>query len=71
MDWDAPCANDGWKAKKASPIKWIFLFSVLKKSLLTNTGNIFNSLIFSKKALFSSGTFSKTFLIKELSLNKE
>ena len=71
MDWDAPWANEGGKAKKASPIKLMFSSFVLKKSLLTNTGNIFNSLILSKNYLFSFGTFSKTFLIKEFSLNKE
>ena len=38
IDCDAPWANDGGKVKKASPIKWILLFSTLKKSRLTNTG---------------------------------
>ena len=71
MDWDAPWANEGGKAKKASPIKLMLSLFVLKKSLLTNTGNIFNSLILSKNSLFSFGTFSKTFLMKEFSLNKE
>ena len=71
MDWDAPWANEGGKAKKASPIKLMLSSFVLKKSLLTNTGNIFNSLILSKNSLFSFGTFSKTFWMKEFSLNKE
>ena len=44
---------------------------VLKKSLLTKTGNILNSLILSKNSLFSFGTFSKTFLMKEFSLKNK
>ena len=44
---------------------------VLKKLLLTNTGNIFNSLISFKNFFISNGTLSKMPLIKFLSLNNE
>ena len=64
IDCDAPWANDGEKAKKASPIRWILLLLISKKSWLTNTGYIFKSLTLSKNSLFKCGTFSKIFLIK-------
>ena len=38
IDCDAPCANDGGKANKASPEIKIFLLLGVRKSLLTYMG---------------------------------
>ena len=48
IDWEAPWANEGGKAKKASPTKKI-LFLGLNKSLLTNIGKHFILLRLSKE----------------------
>ena len=38
IDCAAPCAKEGGKANKASPVKKIFLFDGMLKFLLTKTG---------------------------------
>ena len=46
--WEAPCAKDGGKANNASPDKKIFFWFIVVKLLLTNTGNAWISVKFSK-----------------------
>ncbi len=68
IDWDAPWANDGGKAKKASPTKKILSFG-LYNSLLTNTGKHFKLIRLSKidwEILFCN--CSLIFLIKFFSI---
>ena len=48
MLWEAPWAKDGGKANNASPDKKIFFWFIVVKLLLTNTGNTWISVKFSK-----------------------